>query len=113
MARKRLTAVGTGLIALDVVYAPDEEPRTWAGGTCANVLAILAYLGWQAYPVGRLAGDPAGELVAKDLDRWDVRLDYLRIGSEAPTPVIVERISLTREGHPIHRFSFRCPECRG
>ena len=34
--------VGTGLIALDVVIGPDPETpvRSWAGGTCGNVLSI-------------------------------------------------------------------------
>ena len=38
--------VGAGLVALDVVL--DERtatpPRLWAGGTCGNVLSILAFL---------------------------------------------------------------------
>ena len=38
---------GTGLIAFDLVIGPDPETTvcSWAGGTCGNVLSILAYLG--------------------------------------------------------------------
>ena len=52
---------GTGLIALDLVIGPDPESpvRSWAGGTCGNVLSILSFLGWDAYPIARMNGDPA------------------------------------------------------
>ena len=44
--------VGTGLVALDIVINSDvhRPPQLWAGGTCGNVLTILSYLGWHAYP---------------------------------------------------------------
>ena len=47
---------GTGLIALDMVIGPDPETpvRCWAGGTCGNVLSILAWFGWDAYPIARM-----------------------------------------------------------
>ena len=114
MARSsRRTAVGTGLVCLDVVQAGDEDVGTFAGGTCGNVLAILAYLRWIAYPVARLAADSASELVEKDLERWGVSLDFLRLEPTANTPVIIERISRTTSGEPVHKFSLRCPSCRG
>ena len=57
----RPKVVGTGLIALDFVLGPekDEPIRYWAGGTCGNVLAIMAYLGWDSFPVARMNGDAA------------------------------------------------------
>ena len=40
---------GIGLIALDLLIQCDEKsPSVAAGGTCGNVLAILALLGWQS-----------------------------------------------------------------
>jgi hypothetical protein len=47
---KKPRAFGIGLIALDLVMGADRESsvRSWAGGTCGNVLSILAYLGWDA-----------------------------------------------------------------
>ena len=41
-------AVGTGLLALDVVITEGgtTPPRQWAGGTCGNVLLALRYLVW-------------------------------------------------------------------
>lgn len=49
----RPTVVGTGLVALDVVFneKQDEPIGRWAGGTCGNVLSILSWLGWSAWPI--------------------------------------------------------------
>ena len=69
--RRRMTddhrprAFGAGLLALDIVVSADLEMpmRAYAGGTCGNVLAELAYLGWEAFPVARLSDDPAAQRV--------------------------------------------------
>jgi fructokinase len=49
------TAYGTGFVALDVVVdlKAGTEAR-FAGGTCGNVLTILAFLGWRAVPIASL-----------------------------------------------------------
>jgi len=69
----RSIALGTGLVALDVVINSDvhQPPRLWAGGTCGNVLTILSYLGWQAYPVSRLNEDTAAGYLMRDLSQWE------------------------------------------
>jgi sugar/nucleoside kinase (ribokinase family) len=104
---------GAGLIALDMVISPDPEApvRSYAGGTCGNVLAILSYLGWRAYPIARLGDDPASQRVRYDLQRWDVLLDYASCQPLADTPIIVQEIRRGRDGRPTHRFSWACPNC--
>jgi fructokinase len=101
--------VGTGLISLDVVMGsePKSAPGLYAGGTCGNVLAILAFFGWDAYPVARLGADKLAGRVRRDLRRWEVHCDYLNLAPHAPTPVIFERINADGS----HRFSVTCPEC--
>jgi sugar/nucleoside kinase (ribokinase family) len=109
----RPTVVGTGLVALDVVVS-DERPgdkRTYAGGTCGNVLSILAYLGWQAYPVSRLKSDAAGKRVVQDFGRWGVQLDFLRSRPVVDTPIINHKIYRGPAGEPRHRFTFTCLDC--
>lgn len=105
--------MGSGLIALDMVMNADPEApiRSWTGGTCGNVLSILAYLGWDAYPIARMNGDPASERVRADMGRWGVKLDYASSGPTAHTPIIIQEIRRGRDGAPTHRFSWSCPRC--
>jgi fructokinase len=109
----RPTAVGTGLVALDVVYNVDSDqpPRRYAGGTCGNVLTVLSYLGWASKPVSRLAPGLAGDRLLEDLRRWDVSTEFVSRKEGGSTPVIVERIGRTTAGEPYHTFSWRCPAC--
>jgi sugar/nucleoside kinase (ribokinase family) len=105
--------VGTGLLALDVVYGPESggTPTVAAGGTCGNVLAGLAFLGWDAYPVGRLAADGAGDRIREDLARWRVHLEFASLAPTAGSPVIVQRISRDTHGAVSHKFSLSCQGC--
>lgn len=109
----RPTVVGTGLVALDVVYnvESDRPPRWYAGGTCCNVLTILRYLGWQAEPVSRLAPGPAVERLLADLAEWKVSTAFVSVEEGGSTPVIIERIARSPDGQPYHTFSWRCPGC--
>lgn len=105
--------VGTGLIALDIVMGSEAgiPVGAWAGGTCGNVLTALAYLGWEAYPLARLADQSTSRLIAEDMKRWNVRLDFLRTETQGSTPVIIHQIRRSPSGEPIHSFSCRCPLC--
>ena len=110
---RRPKAFGTGLIALDVLVGPDPEipVRCWAGGTCGNVLSILAYLGWDAYPIARMNGDVASERVLSDMGQWGVYLDWVDCAPTANTPIVVQNLKRRRDGLPEHRFSWFCPKC--
>jgi sugar/nucleoside kinase (ribokinase family) len=105
--------MGTGLIALDIVTSGEEEapPRFWAGGTCGNVLTILAYLGWRSYPVVRLGDDSAAKRIARDMRQYNVDLRYLSYDENVNTPIVVERIFPSTDGTPTHRFYWVCPNC--
>lgn len=106
------SACGIGLIALDLIEHQNST-RHFAGGTCGNVLTILAYLGWNSYPIGRIANDAAGKAVLSDLQRWGVRPDFLQLNPTARTPVIIERLSVDANSVPFHSYGFNCPECGG
>jgi sugar/nucleoside kinase (ribokinase family) len=104
--------VGIGLIALDLVCSADRANADFfAGGTCGNVLAILAYLGWKATPISRIGDDMAGMLLRADLRRWGTDSRFLSLKPTAKTPIIVEKIRTDRNGIPFHTFSFFCPSC--
>jgi fructokinase len=105
--------VGTGFVALDIVIAEgrQQDPRTWAGGTCGNVLAILAHLGWQAYPVASLGMDAGAERVIADLTEVGVEVRFIRRDPARRTPIVIERIRKLPNGIPRSRFVWTCPGC--
>ena len=104
---------GTGLIALDVVvsWQPGVPIRCWTGGTCGNVLCILSWLGWDAYPVARMNGDAASERIRTDMEHWGVHLDWTNCAPTTHTPMVVHEILLKGDSRPRHRFSWSCPQC--
>jgi sugar/nucleoside kinase (ribokinase family) len=104
---------GAGLIALDMVMSADPctPIRSYAGGTCGNVLAILSFLGWQSFPIARMGDDAASDRVRSDLHQWGVRLDHASCQPTADTPIIVQEIRRRSDGAPTHRFSWACPKC--
>lgn len=110
---RRPQAFGTGLIALDLVISanPEIPVRSWAGGTCGNVLSILSYLGWDTYPIARLNGDAASKRIRADMKRWGVHLDFAGCSPTTDTPIVIQHILRARDGSPKHRFSWSCPHC--
>lgn len=106
-------ALGTGLVALDVVLNVDAKdlPRIWAGGTCGNVLTVLSYLGWHSSPIARLGEGPATERVLADLQRWKVSGRFISVGEQGSTSIIIHRIGCKHSGERYHSFSWRCPSC--
>ena len=104
---------GTGLIALDLVLSADSSVpvRAWTGGTCGNVLSILALLGWDAYPIARMNNDSASQRIRADMKQWGVHLEFTACGPTTDTPIIIQHILRTRDGAPKHRFAWACPHC--
>ena len=109
---KNPVCFGAGLVALDVILNgnPATPPKLSAGGSCGNVLSILAYLGWDSYPIARLSNNLAGQELVRDLERWHIHKDHLSINKDGSTPIIIHRIKRDKQGKPIHRFEFRDPD---
>lgn len=108
---KKPNCFGAGLVALDVILNGSSEtlPKLSAGGSCGNVLSILAYLGWNSYPIARLSNNRAGTELVRDMERWHTHTDYLLRNGEGSTPIIIHRIKRDKKGKPIHRFEFKDP----
>lgn len=108
---KKPICIGSGLVALDVILngSPTTLPKLSAGGSCGNVISILGFLGWQGYPVARLADNEASKELLQDLNRWHIHTNFLSIADEGSTPIIIHRILKDKLGRPIHRFEFRDP----
>lgn len=103
--------VGSGLVALDIVLDGEKKAALAAGGTCANVVAALSYLGWHSVLVARLGDDYAAKTVLNDLAIFGVDTKFSTLKPVSNTPVIVERLRADRHGRPFHTFSFSCPSC--
>jgi len=106
-------AIGTGLVALDIVINgwEGESSLLSAGGSCGNVMSILAYLGWQTFPVARLGNDLAADFLAQDLARFHVHLDFLYHERKRRTPIVIETMPVGTSVTHTHFFSFTCPHC--
>lgn len=102
---------GSGLLALDVILngSPATPPKLTAGGSCGNVMTILAYLGWSSYPVARLKNNGASKEIFLDLHRWGVNTDFVLTEPTGSTSIIIHRILKNKKGSPVHRFEFRNP----
>lgn len=101
------TCLGTGLVVLDVIYpAGATGLRCLAGGSCCNVLAALAWLGWRSIPVARLGDDPDAGRIVRDMSRFGVDSSHVGRDPAVATPRIIERLLVGTE--PRHEFYFRC-----
>jgi fructokinase len=111
--QNHLICLGTGFVALDLVTNGDEDGalRSWAGGSCGNVLTILSYLGWKSYPLVRLGDDEAAKEVTRDMIEHGVDLRYVLLDKFVHTPIILQRIFVAKDGQPSHRFYWKCPYC--
>ena len=112
-SKKQPKIIGTGFIALDLVISSDPAlpVQSWAGGTCGNVLTILSFLGWNAFPIARLNGDVASLRIKADFERWGVHLKYTECSPTSSAPIIVQIILKNKAGEPRHKFSWVCPNC--
>lgn len=102
---------GAGLLALDVVMNgnPNTQPKFLAGGSCGNVLTILAFMGWNSYPIARLSNKYSTQLLFADLKNQKVNLDLISQSDDGSTPIIIHRILKDGNGNPKHRYEFRVP----
>jgi fructokinase len=108
------TCVGTGFIVLDVIrnsVGTSATEKRFAGGSCGNVLTILAYLGWNSNAVGRIGDDHVGHELIVDLSKWGVDTELLKMEAGRGTPIVVQENYLDARGRPRHRFSRTCPAC--
>jgi sugar/nucleoside kinase (ribokinase family) len=84
-ASEGATALGSGFVALDVVDGGQGQFAA-AGGSCGNVMTMLAWLGWSSAPVARLGADPAGDFVCEDLKSFGVQLRHVSTAPGVQTP---------------------------
>lgn len=106
---------GTGLVALDLIIEHRPSGQTLSasgGGTCGNVLAILAHMGWTASWLGAIESSGAGRLVRAEMERAGVCTHLVTDCGSSPAPVFAHHVRLSGSGALIkHWFSNECPHC--
>ncbi len=113
ISNTRPSVVGTGFIVLDIIVQKSERDSVYlhAGGSCGNVLSVLAMLGWECWPIGRLGEDAASSLISEDLKKNGTNTEYVSTEAGLQTPVIIEYIKPGGIPSHTHSYSFRCPNC--
>lgn len=111
--RAESVAVGTGLVVLDLVtYESRQIPaQAYAGGTCGNVLSILAILGWSSWPAARVGDDRAADIIVEDLESRGAHIELIIREPKISSAVILEKIRPGGIPSRTHTFSLRCPVC--
>ncbi len=101
--------IGTGLVSLDILIRRGEEQAVSykVGGTCGNVMMILAYMGWESYPVARLNGSDNSRTMLEDMTKYGVRTDFVSTKDDGATPVIIQHNIVDKDGNPTHKFEFK------
>jgi fructokinase len=108
VAPSRPAVAGTGLAAVDRIYADDYAAPTEAlGGSCGNVLLSLAMLGHTVFPVVNLGDDDHGRFLFDEFEKAGCETRYVWTASTGSSPVIVEIIDTVTA---THRFTSTCPK---
>ena len=108
--------VGIGLTALDLIVQNGPSGASYSasgGGTCGNVLAILARMGWRSSWFGALDDSASGHLIRAEMIRAGVFMHSSPPGNTSPVPVFAHHIDVDSHGHAHHWFSDACPHCGG
>lgn len=100
--------LGAGLISLDVLIRDGANfpVSYYVGGTCGNVMMILSYMGWDAYPIARLDGTKDTTRLLADMKKHGVHTEFVTT-KDGKTPVIVQRNFINKDGVPTHKFESR------
>jgi fructokinase len=108
--------LGTGLVALDLIvehYETDQRLLVGGGGTCGNVLAILARTGWQSSLIGAFDDSAWSQIMRDDLRQAGVELHGVMREESARPSLVVEHLERSGASAGRHWFSFVCPRCSG
>lgn len=107
--------VGTGLVAFDLIVEHRPNGRTLSasgGGTCGNVLAILAQLDWTASWLGAIEASATGNAVRAEMELAGVNLNAVAECDSMPAPIFVHHVQWSDADEPLqHWFSNECPRC--
>lgn len=102
----RPSIVCAGYMPLDIVRTTTGTVARRAGGTAANVAAILAYLGWDAVLAGQAGDDLGGDELVADLTSAGLDVGQITRAPQAQTPRLVHDVR--PDGH---FYRYGCEVC--
>ena len=111
------TIIGTGIFNLDILVK--REYPEWpamrpfedrvvleeVGGTCGNVMSILAWMGWHVRPIACLDNSLEGQKITGDLKRYGCDCQYVTNTPGGGTTILRCTHKLDKEGK--HTMSVR------
>lgn len=101
----KLKILGIGFVCADIIKTKNNNTYM-PGGTCANVLAVLSYLGWNSYLVKANYNDIYNELIEADLGNMGVEIINFT-NTDKNTPRVLQI-----KNNDKHKFYTVCPECK-
>ena len=117
------TIIGTGIFNLDTIVVReypewpamrpfvDKEVLQEVGGTCGNVMCMLATMGWKALPVACLDDSAEGLKITEDLKRYGCDCRYVTNTPEGGTTMLWCTHKRTADGK--HTMSVRTGSAGG
>ena len=109
--------IGTGIFNLDIVVKrdypqwpamrpfEDKVVLEEVGGTCGNVMSILARMGWNVRPIACLDDSPEGLKITEDLKRYGCDCQYVTNTPAGGTTILRCTHKKDKEGN--HTMSVR------
>ena len=106
------TIIGTGIFNLDSIIireyplGPHDRKFTEklvieeAGGTCANVMCMLAHLGWESFPVAILDTSEEGYKVTESLKNYGCNCKFVQNTEAGGTTILKLTHKLNPDGSP-------------
>lgn len=100
--------IGAGLVSLDILMRGNEDKAVSykVGGTCGNVMMILANMGWETYPIARLNGSDYSRMMLDDMKAHGVHTNFVSTLDDGATPIIIQHNIIDKDGNPTHKFRF-------
>lgn len=109
------TCMGAGIFNLDIVASKEGKELTTiieeVGGTCGNVMAILAHMGCHTYPVARLDDSAFGQKIADDLRNFGCDTTYVTNSADGGTTLLNVVHKTDKDGN--HKVSVRASGPQG
>lgn len=110
---KKLTCLGAGTFPLDNLQEKNgKDVKTiyqHVGGTCGNVMSILAWMGWHTLPAARLDDSEAGLLIKADLESYGCDTRFVSNTPDGGTTILDIIHKTGRDGKPKTAYMAHSP----